>query len=76
MNKEIDTWTFSLSCSSAGSFRDDDVDDDADDDNFTLAVPLTTSKNLKSNNASFCNAKSYQRVALGKVNRANFSRTK
>ena len=40
------TWIESVSCSSAGSFREDDVDEEADDVCFPLAVPFTTSRNL------------------------------
>ncbi len=40
------TWIESVSCSSAGSFLDDDVDEEADDVCFPFAVPFTTSRNL------------------------------
>ena len=40
----------SVSGSSCGSFREEDVDDEAEEVCFTFAVPFTTSRNLERNN--------------------------
>ena len=55
----------SVSGSSCGSFREEDVDDEAEEVCFTFAVPFTTSRNLERNNTHLSKFKSIARPTVG-----------